>query len=140
MAQTILVIEDDEGASDLAKAVLESAGYEVILAADGKVGVKTALARKPDLVLVDLMLPGMHGFAVCEKLRSEASLSGLRIMVVTSKAYTQDMDSAADAGADGYVTKPYKPDDLVAKVRMLLSSPDGKDRSASPQSNPSTPA
>jgi DNA-binding response OmpR family regulator len=68
------------------------------------------------------MLPSGHGFAVCEKIKSIESLSATRILVCSAKAYSQDIDGAKDAGADDYLTKPYKNDDLIGKVKTLLNA------------------
>jgi DNA-binding response OmpR family regulator len=137
MSDVILIIEDDEGAADLAKAVLTQDGFSVLVAEDGKKGLALAREHKPALALVDLMLPGMHGFTVCERLRSELGDAAPRILVVTSKAYTQDVDSAKDAGADSFLTKPYQPDELVARVHALI---DGQSETADTQPTPSSPA
>jgi len=116
-----LVIEDDEGASDLMKAVLEREGWAVEQVYDGKSGIDKAVELKPKLVVVDLMLPRMHGFEVCERLREMESRESLKILVASSKSYAQDIDGALEAGADAYFTKPVDIDALAAKVRELMS-------------------
>ncbi|MFH2202151.1 MAG: response regulator transcription factor [Elusimicrobiota bacterium] len=122
MGKKILIIEDDEAAAKLATMILEREGYDIAVAEDGNQGIKRAAEFKPDLALVDLMLPSIHGFAVIEKLRENKELAGLRIMVCSSKTFTQDIDGAMDAGADDYITKPYKMEALSAKVKKLLET------------------
>jgi len=139
MAAKVLVIEDDEGAADLMLAILRKEGLSVDHSADGKDGVEKARVQLPDLVIVDLMLPRMHGFEVIERLREDARFKGMPILVVTAKSYTQDLEGAKDAGATEYMTKPYDIDKFSETVKKLLG---GKvsEVGASSRSNPSSPA
>ncbi|HBL16160.1 MAG TPA: hypothetical protein DD417_05210 [Elusimicrobia bacterium] len=116
-----LVVEDDAAIADFAEMILVEQGFTVEKAGDGKQGVEKALSFHPDLILLDLMMPGMHGLQVCELLRKEASLKGVRILICSSKSYASDIEEAMAAGADEYLTKPYGAKDLVKKVRTLLA-------------------
>ena len=122
MSKKILIIDDDPSAEALARMLLETEGYEVASEDDAPGGIKKAEEYVPDLAIVDLMLPSGHGFAVCEKIKSMANLSATRILVCSAKAYSQDIEGAKDAGADDYLTKPYKNDDLIGKVKTLLNA------------------
>ncbi|PIP83315.1 MAG: hypothetical protein CO113_08380 [Elusimicrobia bacterium CG_4_9_14_3_um_filter_62_55] len=139
MAAKVLVIEDDEGAADLMLAILRKEGLSVDHSADGKDGVEKARVQLPDLVIVDLMLPRMHGFEVIERLREDARFKGMPILVVTAKSYTQDLEGAKDAGATEYMTKPYDIDKFSETVKKLLGGKVSEVGAAS-RSNPSSPA
>ncbi|MFH1724361.1 MAG: response regulator [Elusimicrobiota bacterium] len=115
-----MVIDDDEHTAALAADYLEMAGFEAFQAPDGKAGVEKALRLKPELVLVDLMMPKMHGWQVCERLRAEESTKGIRILVTSSKTFPADIALAMSAGADAYLKKPYLCKDLFDKLREIL--------------------
>ncbi len=138
MGVKIIIIEDDQGASDLAQAILEREGYEIEVVEDGETGIKRIQESKPALALVDLMLPSIHGYEVIERLRNDKALDNLRILVCSSKPFTQDIDGALDAGADAYITKPYKMEDLAAQVKKLLETGEA-DRPAGLPEKPSSP-
>ena len=116
----ILIIDDDASAADLAVSALEDEGYTLEQAPDGKKGLAKAAQFKPDLVIVDLMMPGVHGFQVCETLKESEFFAGGRILVTSSKSYPVDKDAARNSGADAYLTKPYLIAELRRKVRELL--------------------
>lgn len=120
MARKALVIDDDEDLVDVATAYLEEEGFDVASASDGKSGIEKAKSFLPDLILVDIMMPGIHGFQVCEKLRQEESLNNARILVASSKSFQNDIDSAKNAGADDYLVKPYMRADLKEKIKVLF--------------------
>jgi phosphoribosyl 1,2-cyclic phosphodiesterase/ActR/RegA family two-component response regulator len=128
----ILVIDDDPEIADLAVLALRDF-YEVRTAGDGKEGLASASSFRPDLVLCDIMMPGMHGFEVCQKLRSDKSLPGLKILMSSSKGYASDIQSALEAGADAYLVKPFALKDLIEKVDSLIG-PGGAPPDDSPQS------
>jgi two-component system OmpR family response regulator len=116
--QKILVIEDDEAIVLGLVQNLEFAGYEVATAADGPAGLKAARERKPDLILLDLMLPGISGFEICRELRDEGS----RVPVIILSARQDEFDKlhGFEMGADDYVTKPFSVQELLARVRSVL--------------------
>ena len=117
MSKMILIIEDEESIQNIIKAFLEDAGYTVVLAADGLEGIEQFRANKPDLVLLDLMLPKIDGFAVCEILRKE---SRVPIIMLTAKVEDMDKIMGLTLGADDYITKPFNPLELVARVKTQL--------------------
>jgi two-component system response regulator MprA len=117
MAEHILVIEDDLQIADLLRRGLIYEGYGVEVAADGEAGLAEARDRPPDLVLLDLMLPGVDGLTVCRRLRAA---SDVPILILTAKDAVPDRVAGLDAGADDYLVKPFNFDELVARVRALL--------------------
>jgi DNA-binding response OmpR family regulator len=117
MGERILVIEDDPQIADLLRRGLIYEGYQVEVTADGESGLTAARDRPPDLVLLDLMLPGIDGLTVCKRLRSA---SDVPILILTAKEAVPDRVAGLDAGADDYLVKPFSFDELLARVRALL--------------------
>jgi len=117
MAERILVIEDEQQIADLLRRGLLYEGYVVEVAGDGEAGLLAARDRPPDVVLLDLMLPGIDGLTVCKRLRSG---SDVPILILTAKDAVPDRVAGLDAGADDYVIKPFSFDELLARVRALL--------------------
>lgn len=117
MSERILVIEDDPQIADLLRRGLIYEGYQVEVTADGESGLTAARDRPPDLVLLDLMLPGIDGLTVCKRLRSA---SDVPILILTAKEAVPDRVAGLDAGADDYLVKPFSFDELLARVRALL--------------------
>jgi DNA-binding response OmpR family regulator len=117
VAQQLLVIEDDAPVRSMLRLLLEDEGYEVVEAADGEQGLASFEARCPDLMLVDLRLPGMHGFDVCRVVRQT---SDVPIIVLTAQVDSHDVVAGLEAGADDYVTKPFVPKELAARIRAAL--------------------
>jgi DNA-binding response OmpR family regulator len=115
--KTILVVDDEPKIVRTLKAYLEGAGFRVVTAADGQMGLITFRHEKPDLVLLDLMLPGIDGLEVCKKIRRE---SDVPIIMVTAKTDEVDMLLGLEIGADDYVVKPFSPREVVARVRAVL--------------------
>ena len=113
----ILVIDDEPSIVNLVKAYLKPEGYEVFIAADGNAGLKAARAYKPDLIVLDLMLPGMDGFEVLSQLRRE---SKVYVILLTAKTEETDKIVGLSVGADEYVTKPFSPRELVARIKAAL--------------------
>ena len=116
MAEHILVIEDDPQIADLLRRGLIYEGYSVKVAGDGPDGLAAARDRPPDLVLLDLMLPGMDGLTVCQRLRAA---SDVPILILTAKDSVPDRVRGLDAGADDYVVKPFAFDELLARLLAL---------------------
>jgi len=117
MSERILVIEDDPQIADLLRRGLIYEGYAVEVTADGENGLSAARDRPPDLVLLDLMLPGIDGLTVCKRLRSA---SDVPILILTAKEAVPDRVAGLDAGADDYLVKPFNFDELLARIRALL--------------------
>jgi two-component system alkaline phosphatase synthesis response regulator PhoP len=113
----ILVIDDEPSIVNLVTAYLKPEGYEVYTAADGNTGLKAARAYKPDLIVLDLMLPGKDGFEVLSQLRRE---SDVYVILLTAKTEETDKIVGLSVGADDYVTKPFSPRELVARIRAAL--------------------
>jgi len=113
----ILVIEDDDAISDLLRRGLSYEGYKVAVAQDGITGLRMARDTPPDLVVLDLMLPGLDGVEVCRRLRAADDVP---ILVLTARGTVSDRISGLDSGADDYMVKPFSIDELLARVRALL--------------------
>ncbi|EEF61737.1 response regulator transcription factor [Pedosphaera parvula] len=114
----ILIIEDEVPMRTALKDCLEGEGYRVITAADGEEGLKRVMAEKPDLVLLDVMMPKLDGFALCAELRRLAN--PVPILMLTAKGQIEDRVTGLDAGADDYLVKPFSTDELLARVRAML--------------------
>ena len=116
----ILVIEDNEQNLYLTTFILEKHGYEVIQAREGGEGTRLAGQAKPDLILLDIQLPGIDGYQVAQALRSNPALDGVPIVAVTSYAMVGDRERILAAGCTGYIEKPINPDTFVAQVEAHL--------------------
>jgi len=113
----ILVVDDDLALSEMIGIVLRSEGFEPSFCADGAAAIEAYRSVRPDLVLLDLMLPGMDGTEVCSRLREE---TGTPIIMLTAKSDTVDVVAGLEAGADDYIVKPFNPKELVARIRTRL--------------------
>ncbi|MEQ1890984.1 MAG: response regulator transcription factor [Planctomycetota bacterium] len=118
--QTLLVVEDDPDIVELLRYNLEREGYRVLVATDGERGLADAGRLQPDLVLLDLMLPGLDGLEVCRRLRAQDGTRGIPVLVLTAKSEETDVVIGLEMGADDYLAKPFSPRELVARVRALL--------------------
>lgn len=118
----ILVADDDDNTLETLKAILESAGHKVELARDGQVALNAAIQAPPDLLLLDIMMPEIHGFSVCHKIKSEPALKGIKILILSSKSFPADRRQAENVGADGFLSKPVEPADLLKKINSLLQA------------------
>jgi DNA-binding response OmpR family regulator len=117
---TVLVIDDEKDLLELVRYNLEKEHLDVITANDGQSGLEIGLKHKPDLVLLDLMMPGMNGMEVCKQLRADARTSRVPIIMLTAKAAETDKIVGLEMGADDYITKPFSVRELIARVRALL--------------------
>ena len=120
MSKRILIVEDQEDNRAILRDLLSQAGYELIEAADGEEGVKLARDEHPDLILMDIQLPVIDGYEAMRRIKGTDGLKSIPIIAVTSYALSGDEAKARAAGCDGYVTKPFSPRDLLAKVRHYL--------------------
>ncbi|MGE0203187.1 MAG: response regulator [Hyphomicrobiaceae bacterium] len=120
MMKRILVIEDQEDNRAILRDLLGAAGYVYLEAVNGAEGVATALAEKPDLILMDIQLPELDGYDATRRIRTIPAIATVPIIAVTSYALSGDEAKARAAGCNDYVTKPYSPRALLAKVRQYL--------------------
>ena len=116
----ILIVDDEEDVLNLLKFRLEANSYEVLIASDGQEGLNKARNEKPDLVILDLMLPKIDGYKVCRMLKFDESYKNIPIIIFTAKDQKKDEDLGKEMGADAYVTKPFEPEMLLEKIRVLL--------------------
>ena len=119
-AKKILIVEDERDILQLVKLYLEKESYRVSTAATGPDGLNAARTEHPDLLVLDLMLPDMDGLEVCKRLRADQQTATLPIIMLTAKAEESDTVIGLELGADDYVTKPFSPKALVARVKALL--------------------
>jgi two-component system alkaline phosphatase synthesis response regulator PhoP len=127
-ATTVLVVDDEERLRELLRGYLAQAGFTVLLAADGRQALELARAERPDLLVLDLMLPGIDGLEVCRQLRA---FSDAYVLMLTARAEEIDRVVGLEVGADDYLTKPFSPRELVARVRAMLRRPRTSGQSAS---------
>jgi DNA-binding response OmpR family regulator len=114
----ILIIEDETPMRTALADILEGEGYRALTAADGEIGLRKAVDEKPDLILLDIMMPRLDGFAVCAELRRLEIL--VPVLMLTAKGQVEDRVTGLDAGADDYLVKPFSTEELLARVRALL--------------------
>ncbi len=118
--KVILVIEDDPDILELVQYNLDKQGFRVRTAENGETGLRDAQRDTPDLIVLDLMLPGMDGMQVCRKLREHPDTKGIPILMLTAKSEESDIVAGLEVGADDYLTKPFSNSELVARIRALL--------------------
>ena len=120
----VLIIEDEVDIADLIMFNLQRAGYEVLKAHDGITGTETAIRERPDLIVLDLMLPGRDGYSVFREIHRDARTSRIPVIMLTARAQTEDRIQGLEAGADDYLTKPFSPKELVLRVNAILKRTD----------------
>ncbi len=118
--KTILVVEDDADILSLVTAKLTQSGHHVVAERDGEAGLAAARSISPDLVILDWMLPRRTGLEVCVELRADEALGDVPVIMLTARAQEADVERGFAAGADDYVTKPFSPRELAARVSALL--------------------
>jgi two-component system phosphate regulon response regulator PhoB len=116
----ILIVEDESDVADLLTLNLRKGGFRIFIAADGARGLQTARDERPDLIILDLMLPKMSGLEVCKILKSDTATSGIPILMLTAKAEEIDRIVGLEFGADDYVTKPFSPREVMLRIRAIL--------------------
>src|SRR5712692_6339039 len=116
----ILIIEDDRDIVELVRYNLANEGFQVSAASDGSTGLSTLKKSPPDLLLLDLMLPKLSGLEICREIRRDESLNRLPILMLTARGDEADRVVGLEMGADDYVTKPFSPRELLARVKALL--------------------
>jgi len=120
MSKRILIVEDQEDNRQILRDLLGSVGYELSEAWDGEAGVTAAKAQRPDLILMDIQMPLMDGYEATRRIKADSELKHIPVIVVTSYALSGDEGKAREAGCDAYVTKPYSPRQLLAKIKEFL--------------------
>jgi DNA-binding response OmpR family regulator len=116
----VLAADDDEDILELVAFRLERSGYTVLRARDGEEALRVALEAKPDLAVLDVMMPKLDGFELTRKLRAEEATSRMPIILLTARAQDADVQAGFDAGADDYLRKPFSPQELRARVQAIL--------------------
>jgi len=119
--QTILVVDDEKELAALVSLHMKMAGFEVLTAANGEKALELSREEKPDLIILDLMLPKIDGWQVCEQLRQDAVTKDIPVIMLTARTQIEDKLKGFEAGADDYVTKPFSPRELVARVKRVLA-------------------
>ena len=116
----VVIVDDDDAMRTLIAAILGDA-YSVEQARDGREGLELVKKSRPDLVVLDLLMPNMHGFEVCQKIRADETVKGVKILISSSKSYGHDVRTAVEeTGADGYIVKPFDVNDFKKRVQKLL--------------------
>ena len=123
MSKKILIADDEPNILISLEFLMKREGYEVLVARDGEQALSMIRAERPELVLLDVMMPGRSGFEVCQSVRTDEAFAGMKIMLLTAKGRDTDVAQGMALGADAYMTKPFSTRELAARVRELL----GKD-------------
>jgi len=116
----VLIVDDDTMIVEFLAECLKREGYEIIEAFGGESGYKKAVECKPELMVLDLMMPDIHGFDVCQNIRHDHSLNKMKILISSAKGYEVDKKAAKRLGADGYLNKPFPVDVFIAEVERLI--------------------
>jgi DNA-binding response OmpR family regulator len=122
MAERVLLIEDEPNIAEAIRFILGRNGWEVFVQTDGRDGLAAVARLQPDLVILDLMLPGMGGMEVLQNLRMDPATRNLPVMMLTAKGQGRDRDAATRAGVSAFMTKPFANADMVSAVRALLGA------------------
>ena len=118
--ETIIVIDDEEELTQLLKIELEAEGFTVLTAQDGKTGIDLAQKNSPDLIILDIMMPGLNGYETLQELRNNSSTQNIPILMLSSKGLDGDIQKGLDLGVDDYITKPFHAGLLIKRIRALL--------------------
>jgi DNA-binding response OmpR family regulator len=123
MTQHILIADDEPNIVVSLEFLMKREGHRVTIARDGDAALEAIRRERPDLVLLDVMMPGRSGFEVCQAVRSDDALAGVKILLLSAKGRDTDLAKGSALGADAYMTKPFSTRELAAKVRELLNEP-----------------
>jgi CheY-like chemotaxis protein len=123
MSKRVLIIEDNDDNRNLYSMMLAYAGYDVLAAADGHAGLQTAIEAKPELVLLDIGLPGLSGWAVCEILKSRAEMADTKVIAITAHTFPEDRERAISMCMEGFLAKPVEPREVLAEVKRVIGDP-----------------
>jgi DNA-binding response OmpR family regulator len=119
--RTVLVADDDEDILELVSFRLERAGYEVVTARDGAAALATAQETRPDLAVLDVMMPGLNGYEVTQRLRADDATRDIPVILLTARVQEADVNRGFEAGADDYLRKPFSPQELRARVQAIIA-------------------
>ena len=122
MTHTVLIADDEPNIVISLEFLMKREGHRVLVARDGVQALDTIRRERPDLVLLDVMMPGRSGFEVCQAVRADESLAGTKILLLTAKGRDTDLAQGLGVGADGYMTKPFSTRELAERVRALLAA------------------
>jgi DNA-binding response OmpR family regulator len=122
MASRILIVDDEPNIVLSLEYLMKREGFEVAAAGDGEGALRAMAEHRPDLVILDVMMPKLNGFEVCQRIRAEPALSGVRVLMLTAKGRETEMKKGLELGADAYVTKPFSTKELVAEIHRLLEA------------------
>ena len=125
MTRKVLIADDEPNIVISLEFLMKREGWQVFVARDGNEALEAIRRERPDLVLLDVMMPGRSGFEVCQALRADESLAGIKVLMLTAKGRDTDVAQGLGVGADAYMTKPFSTRDLVQKVRELLAGDRG---------------
>ena len=117
----ILVADDDVDIRELVEFKLSTMGHEIVAVGDGAAAIEACRAEKPDLAVLDVMMPGVSGLDAIREIRADPTLSDLPVILLTARAQESDVETGFDSGADDYITKPFSPRELAARVEALLA-------------------
>lgn len=120
MNKRILIVDDEPNIVVSLEFLMKREGFEVAVATDGEAALKSVEEKKPDLVLLDIMLPKKNGFEVCQTIRANPDWQGVKIVMLTAKGRDTEVAKGTALGADAYMTKPFSTKDLIAQVRQIL--------------------
>ena len=120
MAKKILLVDDEDNIVTILEARLIANGYDVVTASDGQDGLAKARAENPDLIILDVMLPKIDGFKVCRMLKFDDQYKHIPIILFSARTQDSDLDTGKQQGADAYITKPFQPEVLLAKIKELI--------------------
>jgi len=121
MSKKILVIEDDPSTLRFVEYTLQQEGLQVFTARNGLDGLKSAQTQQPDLIILDIMLPGLDGYEICHRLHQKAETASIPVLMLSAKARQEDKDMGMRVGANDYLTKPADPSEIVTRVQALLA-------------------
>ena len=122
MGKTILIVEDEPKNMTLTRDILKISGYETIEAVDGRQGIDKAKSAKPNLILMDIMMPKMDGYAACREIKADPATKNIPVIMLTAVGYDLNKKLAKQMGADGYVTKPFSRQQLIDAISLLLGT------------------
>ncbi len=122
MQKKIMVVDDEPYIARVIKFKLEQEGYAVISANDGVTGLDRIRQEKPDLVLLDVMMPGLTGYEVCQQVKADADLQGIPVVFLTAKGQERDREQGLNMGASDYITKPFSPNRLLELVKSIIGN------------------